>query len=371
MSSDVGRDPVMPEGLKNWISKLRIGISVLVILYLLNVGDLAAASSGPLSSAGHRRTFIYSMSGRVRLLLFWIGRDNVGGGRVTIEKSQGLESPMRTEKITVLFGTRPERVPWRINRWGYGEETGQWDFEKPAGCSILKSSRFAGFIRHSPEESISQLSSSNERENSRNQYWYDGIISIVKPDEAQTQVFYFPLNEEATVERMNAAENAFQSRSMSGVPDKSRRLTNQPARYDSPQGFLICLQRMLAGINKEVNKLHDSKVRLQSFIRSAYVYNAKLYYLELKKIKLHKDFKPAQPSATKTGSPLVNQFHNVVEAGLEIVNADNGERQSFLCWSPLEGPLENIPIQIQCNPRWWLQVRLQLVDMEETIDAKK
>jgi hypothetical protein len=327
---------------------------------------MASAEFKPLtiSSLPQKQVFSYIMSGRIRLLLFWVGRENVGGGKVTIEKTEGFEPLKHKEKITVLFGTNPDRVPWRINRWGYGEEIGYWSLEGATAGALLRCSRFTGFIRHSPEESISQISSSRAQEQEKYQYWYDGITSLVKPDEAQTEIYNFPLVEEVTSARMDMALRAFESRRSSGPADKSRKFSNQPQKYDSPQGFLLCLKRMLI----ELSRSFKTNQRVQGWvapkIRASYVYNARNYHLQLKRVKIHKNFRLGLPAATKTRLPSGSLFHDVAEAGMDIVNADSGERHRFTCWAPMEGPLESIPIQIQDNPRWWLQVRLQLVDME-------
>jgi hypothetical protein len=148
-----------------------------------------------------KRILHYSMSGRVRLLLFWVGRDNVGQGRVSIEQSVITDVSKLAGIITVLFGTIPERVPWRINRWGYGEEIGYWSLDKAAPETILDYSTFTGFMRHSPEEFISQVASSSRlKDQSQAKFWYDGITSSVKRESAQTEIFYFPLVEEVTTQ---------------------------------------------------------------------------------------------------------------------------------------------------------------------------
>lgn len=43
-------------------------------------GDCTPSLQGPLTAAAHH----YRMKGKVRLLLFWVGKDNVGGGTVTL-----------------------------------------------------------------------------------------------------------------------------------------------------------------------------------------------------------------------------------------------------------------------------------------------
>jgi hypothetical protein len=305
------------------------------------------------------------MSGRVRLLLFWVGRENVGLGKISVEQSVDADLPRQTEKITVLFGTVPDRVPGKINRWGYGEEVAYWNLAGSDSEAKLDSSTFTGFMRHSPEESISQVVTSSRAQDQK-QFWYDGIASLVRPDEAQTDIFNFPLIEEVTSERMDSVIRAFDIRRASGAADKSRALHNQPLQYESPQGFLLCLKRMMSGIIREFKISARAGSWMPSLNHSTYVYNSKLYGLRTTKVKLHKAFQLENPNAAKSSSLLTGAFRNVAETGFDIIDVGSNERHSFFCWFPLEGALEGIPIQIQDNPRWWLQVRLQLKDIEET-----
>jgi hypothetical protein len=221
-------------------------------------------------------------------------------------------------------------------------------------------------MRHSSEESISQLSSTQAKEQDVQQFWYDGIISTVNSSEARTQIFYFPLEEELTIEEMPSAFRAFESRTKSGMADKCKKFSNQPPSYNSPQGFLICLRKMMAGISEAFRNRSENDRWIQLPIRSKYVYNATLYQLRMDKIKVHDIFGLSLPVNKETDGSMGNRFRNVAEAKFKICDKEGKERHSFVCWFPMEGRLEGIPIQIQDNPRWWLQVRLQLISMEES-----
>ena len=69
---------------------------------------------------------MYKLRGEIRLLLPWIGRDDVGGGRITLTHSGTPSGNRWSEQIEVLFGSEPDRIPKRINRWGYARETAEW-----------------------------------------------------------------------------------------------------------------------------------------------------------------------------------------------------------------------------------------------------
>jgi hypothetical protein len=337
---------------------------MLALLCLFSEAIAAGSNSSGKTATRSNQTLTYSMSGRVRFLLFWLGRESVGRGKVTFEKLGLPELSKVEEKVTVLFGTLPERVPWRINRWGYGEEIGIWSAAESGAVYTLAYSVFTGFMRHSPEESISQISSSRARQENENQYWYDGIVSLVKPEEACTAVFYFPLVEEVTLDRMEETLRAFHARRDSGPADKSKTLSNKPSQYDSPQGFLLCLKRMLQEICKDIKNGPTRRDEGQPQKRSRYVYNARLYTLKLDRLKMHKTFRFDAADSVKASGLSAGSFDDVAEAALQIHSNSTGERHNFHCWFPVEGSLAGIPIQIQDNPRWWLQVRLRLVNVE-------
>ncbi len=54
--------------------------------------------------------------GKVRLLLFWASRDDVGGARLTWQASEGRSA------IALLAGSNPDRAPNGLNQWAYVRE---------------------------------------------------------------------------------------------------------------------------------------------------------------------------------------------------------------------------------------------------------
>jgi hypothetical protein len=177
-------------------------------------------------------------------------------------------------------------------------------------------------------------------------FWYDGIVSTVEREGAQTEIFYFPLTEEVTIDGMPRVLRAFEDRTRRGEADKSRCLENRLLRYKTPQGFLICLQRMMAHITGEFKSGSGKENWLHLPLLSTYVYNAGLYQLQVEKVKTHKTFELSHPKDSKIHMPSGNRFQNVAEADFKIVNTTSKERHSFTCWFPMGGPLESIPIQI-------------------------
>ncbi len=57
----------------------------------------------------------YRIAAKIRpLVLFWIGKDNVGGARIRWRQGEdGLRG------YDALIGSDPARAPRKINRWGF------------------------------------------------------------------------------------------------------------------------------------------------------------------------------------------------------------------------------------------------------------
>ena len=91
-------------------------------------------------TAEHR----YRLSAAIRPLLFWIGRSNVGGARITWRADgdgrKGYE---------LLLGSDPARAPRKINRWGWARE----DVDA-SGATML------GLMNRSEDDSLDQAKSS-------------------------------------------------------------------------------------------------------------------------------------------------------------------------------------------------------------------
>jgi hypothetical protein len=98
--------------------------------------------------------FDYVMTARLRLLFFWAGKDDVGGGYV--RKGVSKDDP-RQEVFQVLFGSDPARAPRSINRWGAGTEI-VWHKEPvrdAAKRDDVVATAFFGFMKSSTGKSMS------------------------------------------------------------------------------------------------------------------------------------------------------------------------------------------------------------------------
>ena len=293
------------------------------------------------------RVFRYTMAGRVRLLLFWVGREGVGGGTIALLQNKGSDGQI-TDSVEVLFGSNPKRVPGKINRWGYGRESAQWkDGASPSEGPTLASSIFEGFMRHSSEESLGEVRSSASKDQAEETFWYDAILSRVTPEQASSTVHIFAEKKDFDYTQPAAVECAYQRRLKAGPPDRSRQLKRGEFSYPAPYGFLTATKTLVGDISSQLNRKSPKWSDYRGGL--TYLYNAKPYRLDVADLELHREF-------TAPGWKL----KDVIEADFEITNLKTKEEHSFTLWFPASGPLQNVPVKIVDKPRWWLRVELTL-----------
>lgn len=108
---------------------------VLLAVAVAAAGSIAAgAARQPPPTAACERTFQasctthrYTLAARVRPLLFWISKDNVGEAHLTWLVGEDGKRGYR-----LLIGSDPTRAPRKVNRWGYVTET-----EEETGVRVL------------------------------------------------------------------------------------------------------------------------------------------------------------------------------------------------------------------------------------------
>lgn len=99
------------------------------------------------SAVNVSREHEYRVDARVRPLLFWIRKSNIGDGRITWRTGPG-----GTVGYELLVGTDPARTPRRINRGGYLREE-----SAPAGAVVF------GVMSQSDEQSIEDADKTTSR----------------------------------------------------------------------------------------------------------------------------------------------------------------------------------------------------------------
>jgi hypothetical protein len=281
------------------------------------------------------------MTVKLRLLFFWIGRDDVGGGY--IRRSVGQSDP-NLELIEVLFGSDPEKAPRRINRWGAGTEV----VRRAAGADrAVEASAFIGFMKKSKGDTASKMESELKAEQAQGRYLFQAILSRVDPSRALSEVLPFSSDKDFDIHQLEAARDTLFAQFSEGP---LRRLEG-PSRLTcgTTRGFLATLQQLI----------DQALAGRPAPLSSCYIYNVRSYTAVLERLSRVKErtvrikFRPDGREASRT-------YHDLLAARFQVRRHDSDERTSFEILLGTVGPLRGVPVQIVYQPNFWFQVVLNL-----------
>ncbi len=316
---------------------------------LLNFPPAPAAAQSAAGTASSQ-TLTYTLRGEVRLLLFWVGRDNVGGGRIYLARGVESNSGQFWQEEEVLFGSNPERVPGKVNRWGYGKERSVWK-PAPGGGQQLVQSVFEGFMR--PTDDLpANMQDYRKKQEAEGSVLYKSVRSEVNDKEATTEDRFFTDKEDFDYRVPDALLRKYQQNLSSTAPQVRRELSRQAAKYESPAGFLTAIQSLIARVSDEAARNPGGWTGFRTAVR--YVYNAKPYRLSVREVTVARNFK-LLPTAPSGAAP-----ENVAEVDFRVENLKEGFTYDFTLWFALSGPMRGLPLRIVHQPKWWLRLRLDI-----------
>jgi hypothetical protein len=308
----------------------------------VRIAVVAVALSLLSSAATAEGTFVYKLRGEVRLLLPWVGRDDVGGGRITITRSGAPSGNRWTEQIEVLFGSEPDRIPNRINRWGYGRETAEWVRETGDPGPRLLSTEFLGLMRHSAESSVGEALAMSKEAAAAHRYLYDGTRSRVLPTLASSELRILAEDDELHYKRADRLLAKYSDALKNMPPTLQKQLANAGAVYGAPYGFLTGLSDL---VRQVLDKRDKPSLR--------FVFNAKVYTLEVLSVKQLGVFDTRLASSTV-------RYRDTALIHFRCFNTVKQTRTDFDLWIPLTGDLRGVPVRILLQPRWWLRLQMDL-----------
>jgi hypothetical protein len=264
----------------------------------------------------------YRVLARVRPLLVWISRDNVGDGRITWRNagvgSMGFE---------LLIGSDPARAPRRINRWGYLAE------QLVGGQTTV-----LGVMTQSTERSIEEGENRIRVESGSGTHLFTAIRSTTADGRASAEVTTLRMQNDVTFRDLE---------SLLAMVPPSR---NPPTRTivlpaGTRPGFLSAVAELIHQ-SIESRRASTTEPRVPGV---RYVYNALFHRLELRSVE-------SLPT-TQIGG---RTFNDVVRGRFETVNEATGDRTRFEITYGARGELAEVPIHIVYQPRWWFRVELFL-----------
>jgi hypothetical protein len=264
----------------------------------------------------------YQMAGRVRPLLFWISRDDVGMGEIVWRGEEGAVA------YELLIGTDAAKAPRGINRWGYILEE-----SRPSGTRVL------GVMTTSDEATIKDVTSRTPGTQPVGRFKglearIAGGVSRSATETIETERDFSVRDKAVIVGRI---EEKLKEAAMREVP----------VAHGVRPGFLTAVAEL---VNDTITarKGGEQPLRRLKGRTIAYVYGRRLYDLKLTGVG------PVNPRA---GAPSGNA---PVHAEFETLNRTTGSRTTFEIDYATDGPLAGVPTLIRHKPRWWLEAVLTL-----------
>jgi hypothetical protein len=291
--------------------------------FAIAVGLAVWASAVPVPAARlplvseHR----YRIMGKARLLLFWIGANDVGRARATW-RSDSVEG----DELALLIGSDPERAPRGVNEWGYIREQVRGDDARVFGVRTVADA-------DSPDAARASLDSRDGRA------VFGAICSRVTAQDVMTSVATVTGPADVSYRRIDRLLDALAAH-RSWEP----RHIGRPA--GTAPGFLTAFNGLLLEMAASART-----GRLSATPPTAYVYKDAVFDLNADRVERIAELK------TSTGV-----FRNLVRAEFTIRNRRLRGTTRFDATFGIEGALAGVPIQATYQPSWWFKIRLDLDD---------
>jgi hypothetical protein len=289
------------------------------------------------------RQYNYVMTGKIRLLLFWIGQDDVGGGYIRTEVGRERSE---LESIRLKIGSDPDKAPRDINRWGSATEILERDLQDGSAISTA----FFGFMKVTEGETVDAVERELETEGENSHHIFEASINRIDRTVALSSVLPivssvdFNIHELDDVDRMvlEQYQSAFRLskfRSLSG---------NQRRVCDRNESFLFTVKELI-----------DAAVTGDSTPNSrCYLYNSKLLELTLR----HSD--PVRHETIQyeliDGTAIEKEYRDLLELKFQVRNPETGWDTDFDLLVGTSGALRGVPVRITYQPEFWFKAILNL-----------
>jgi len=263
----------------------------------------------------------YRIVGKLRLLLFWVGADAVGGARATWRRDS-----VDGDELALLIGSDPDRAPRGVNEWGYIREQVR-----------SEEARVFGVRSVTDADSLDQARAALDNGDGR--AVFGAICSRVTAQDMTTSVLAFTAPADVSYRRIDRLLDALEThRSW-----ESRHI-GRPA--GTAPGFLTAFNSLLQTIATSARAGRPAPAS-----HTAYVYKDSVFDLNADRVE------PVAELKTGAGT-----FRNLVRAQFTIRNRRLGGITRFDAAFGAEGALAGVPIQATYQPSWWFKIRLDLDD---------
>ena len=262
----------------------------------------------------------YRMAGKIRPLLFWIGRDPVGTGRIVWRRGPSGETAYE-----LLIGTDPALAPRQVNRWGYIAE----EVDGTSG-------RVLGVISKSEEGAARDVRAGLGDSGARHAFSVIRGITREGQNDASTWTHVTPEN--LSLHDLNSVLNAVRD-----VPEEAahhRHVLTDGVR----SGFLAAVAELIDR-SLQSHRTSASTVETLRHVPVPYVHGDSIHDLTLR-------------SHERTRRIVNEQLVAMVVGKFQTRKRLTGDATRFEVIYGLDGCLAGIPISIKYQPRWWLRVEL-------------
>ncbi|MBL8178535.1 MAG: hypothetical protein JNK48_27935 [Bryobacterales bacterium] len=252
----------------------------------------------------------YILSARVRpLVVLWIRRDNVGAGRVRWANGAGEKS------VELVIGSDPDRVPMRINRWGYIGE-----FHRPGEADVI------GVMTETEETSVEQARRNLDRRGAT--HVYRCMRTSIRDGQSATALFGLAFPEAVTY---RAVDNVRRQ-----VEERTGTARQVPVPAGTDHGFLLAVWN-LVDTSVTMHRAGAPQARLKRDC----VYANMLYEVRLESAK--------------------STVQGLLESEFAVLNRATGKTTRFQMTYGVDTPLAGVPVRIVFRPNWWFEAELNLV----------
>lgn len=309
----------------------RLGVASATVLAVAAMAVLAPASA-PAQSAFSRealsarvpvvREHTYVVNAKVRpLLLFWIGRDDIGDARITWRQGPG-----HRRAFELLVGSDPARAPRRVNRWGYIVE--ELDGDK---ADIL------GVMSQSNEETLEEAEAKIARE---------GALSTFKASRAAivgSQAVGGAMTLQAPARLTYRDLDAL----LLTIPASPPAVHTSVVPPGTHPGFLVAMASLMHAAEGPCRTANGGRPKGVAAVR--YLYNQTVYGLSFESCRHQPEFR------TKTET-----FADLVDGRFQITNTTTKRETDFRILYGASDELRGVPVRAVFRPRWWMEVELVL-----------
>ena len=274
--------------------------------------DGISRADKPISDVSAYAEHRYRIVGKLRMAVIWSKHDDIGTARMT------WRSDPNSSAMTLMVGSDPQRAPRSLNKWGYLREEVRSDRAEVFTVRSLGGSEASSATDYTAAEGPLFGASCSSIGNTD----VTGAKTTVSAAGVTYRMF------DRLLDRIALA------------PQWHGKHTTRPAGADA--GFLNALQHVIR------TGRTDSTAKASPI---AYIYNSNIYDLTIQGSH--------QLGRTTVGS---RTFEQLIRTDVAIRNRTTEEISKFAVTYSPDRAGTPLPIQIFCQPNFWLSVELRLDD---------